>query len=127
MLQDPAAHYVRADLSCDGEPERLAAEAWDHLGSIDVLVNNLGIYREPPLLELTRDHFELVFRLNVWVAIALTREVVRRAIAARRGGRILFSTSLNGLRSEPLHSMSVDAVVDAIGPTMQRYLVGDIG
>ncbi|HET7073187.1 MAG TPA: hypothetical protein VFI55_03775 [Mycobacterium sp.] len=31
-----------------------------------------------------------------------------------------------GLRSEPLHSMSVDMVVDAIGPTMQRYLVGDI-
>jgi hypothetical protein len=32
-----------------------------------------------------------------------------------------------GLRSEPMHSMSVDALVDAIGPTMQRYLVGDIG
>jgi hypothetical protein len=31
-----------------------------------------------------------------------------------------------GVRSEPLHSMSVDAIVDAIGPTMQRYLVGDI-
>jgi len=31
-----------------------------------------------------------------------------------------------GLRSEPLHSMSVDTLVDAIGPTMQRYLVGDI-
>ena len=32
-----------------------------------------------------------------------------------------------GVRSEPLHSMSVDMLVDAIGPTMQRYLVGDIG
>ncbi|QUR66011.1 hypothetical protein [Mycobacterium spongiae] len=31
-----------------------------------------------------------------------------------------------GVRSEPLHSMSVDMLVDAIGPTMQRYLVGDI-
>ena len=31
-----------------------------------------------------------------------------------------------GIRSEPLHSMSVDMIVDAIGPTMQRYLVGDI-
>jgi hypothetical protein len=31
-----------------------------------------------------------------------------------------------GIRSEPLHSMPVDALVDAIGPTMQRYLVGDI-
>ncbi|KBZ87975.1 hypothetical protein K882_07340 [Mycobacterium tuberculosis TKK-01-0058] len=32
-----------------------------------------------------------------------------------------------GVRSEPLHSMLVEMLVDAIGPTMQRYLVGDIG
>ena len=32
-----------------------------------------------------------------------------------------------GVRSEPIHSMTVDQLVDAIGPTMQRYLVGDIG
>jgi Tetracyclin repressor-like, C-terminal domain len=31
-----------------------------------------------------------------------------------------------GVRSEPLHSMTVEQIVDAIGPTMQRYLVGDI-
>ena len=32
-----------------------------------------------------------------------------------------------GIRSEPLHSMpGVDALVDAMGPTMQRYLVGKI-
>jgi glucose 1-dehydrogenase len=30
---------------------------------------------------------------------------VRRAVAARRGGRILFSSSLNGSRSEPLHTL----------------------
>jgi Tetracyclin repressor-like, C-terminal domain len=31
-----------------------------------------------------------------------------------------------GVRSEPLHSMTVEQLVDAIGPTMQRYLVGKI-
>ena len=31
--------------------------------------------------------------------------MVRRAKAAKRGGRILFSTSLNGTRSEPLHTL----------------------
>jgi len=97
--------YVQADLLADGEPERLVAEAWAAFGGIDVLVNNVGTYKEPPLTELSRDHFDFVFRLNVWVAIALTREVVRRAQAAQRGGRILFSTSLNASRSEPLHTL----------------------
>jgi hypothetical protein len=31
-----------------------------------------------------------------------------------------------GIRSDPLPSMPVDTLVDAIGPPMPRYLVGDI-
>jgi hypothetical protein len=31
-----------------------------------------------------------------------------------------------GVRAEPIHSMDVDALVDAVGPTLQRYLIGDI-
>src|SRR5207248_170953 len=85
LVEFPACRYVQADLTRDGEPERLVAAAWDALGRLDVLVNNVGTYREPPLLDLTRDHFDLIFRLNVWSAIAVTREVVRRA--AGRGGR----------------------------------------
>src|SRR5206468_102197 len=56
--------YVQADLLADGEPERLVAEAWSAFGGIDVLVNNLGTYKEPPLDEITRDHFDFIFRLN---------------------------------------------------------------
>jgi Tetracyclin repressor-like, C-terminal domain len=31
-----------------------------------------------------------------------------------------------GVRVEPIHSMDVDALVDAVAPTLQRYLVGEI-
>lgn len=31
-----------------------------------------------------------------------------------------------GLRTEPLHSVDVDTLVNAMGPTFQRYLVGDL-
>jgi hypothetical protein len=31
------------------------------------------------------------------------------------------------VRSEPIHSMKVQPLVDAIAPTLQRYLIGDIG
>ena len=30
------------------------------------------------------------------------------------------------IRSEPIHSMDVETLVDAMAPTLQRYLVGDI-
>ena len=31
-----------------------------------------------------------------------------------------------GVRIEPIHSMDVDTLVDAVAPTLQRYLVGDL-
>jgi len=31
------------------------------------------------------------------------------------------------VRSEPIHSMKVQPLVDAVAPTLQRYLIGDIG
>jgi len=123
LLTDyPQTRYVQADLLTDGEPERLAAEAWAAFGGIDVLVNNVGTYKEPPLLELTRDHFDFIFRLNVWTGIAVTREVVRRATAAKRGGRIIFTTSLNGSRSEPQHTL-YDASKGAVNALTRQLAV----
>ncbi len=114
--------YVQADLLCDGEPERLVAEAWAAFGGIDVLVNNLGTYKEPPLKQISRDHFDFIFRLNVWIPVALSREVVRRAHASKRGGRILFSTSLNATRSEPLHTL-YDASKGAVNALTRQLAV----
>jgi hypothetical protein len=31
------------------------------------------------------------------------------------------------VRTEPIHSMKVQPLVDAVAPTLQRYLIGDIG
>lgn len=115
-------HYVQADLLKDGEAERLVDEAWQHLGSIDVLVNNLGTWREPSFLELKREQFDFIFHLNVWSAIAVTQAVVRRAIAARRGGRILFTTSLNGTRSEPQHTL-YDASKGAVNALTRQLAI----
>jgi glucose 1-dehydrogenase len=105
VLQQGNGHYVQADLTRTGEPERLVGQAWDLSGGLNVLVNNVGTFREPAFLDVSRKDFDFVFGLNVWAAIAATREFVRRGIAAGAGGRIIFTTSLNGSRSEPAHTL----------------------
>lgn len=122
LLDAGGAHYIQADLLKDGEAERLVAEAWHQVGPIDVLVNNLGTWKEPGFLDLTREQFDFIFRLNVWSAIAVTREVVRRNIDVKRGGRILFTTSLNGSRSEPQHTL-YDASKGAINALTRQLAV----
>lgn len=116
------ARYLQADLSIEGEAEHLVGAAWGRLGGIDVLVNNLGTFREPPFLDLTRDHFDFVFGLNVWTAIALTQAVIRHAVSEKRGGRILFTTSLNGTRSEPAHTL-YDASKGAINALTRQLAI----
>jgi glucose 1-dehydrogenase len=99
------SHYVCADMTVAGEPERLVGAAWDLLSGLDILVNNVGAFREPAFLDIARRDFDFIFGLNVWSALAATQEFVRRNRAAGRGGRILFTTSLNGSRSEPAHTL----------------------
>ena len=118
----PGTFYIQADLSRDGEAERLVAEAWDQLGTIDILVNNLGSFKEPGFLELTRREFDFLFHINVWSAIAVTREFVRRRRDEKRGGRILFTTSLNGTRSEPAHTL-YDASKGAINALTRQLAI----
>jgi NAD(P)-dependent dehydrogenase (short-subunit alcohol dehydrogenase family) len=118
----PNSHYVQADLTREGEAGRLVAETWKHLGSIDILVNNVGTYREPAFLDLTKHDFDFIFGLNVWAAIVVTREVVCRSVAANRGGRILFTTSLNGSRSEPAHTL-YDASKGAVNALTRQLAI----
>jgi NAD(P)-dependent dehydrogenase (short-subunit alcohol dehydrogenase family) len=123
VLGRPGASYVGPfDLTRDGEAEALVGRAWDELGGLDVLVNNVGTFREPPFLDLTKADFDSVFTLNVWSAVAVTQAVVRRAAAAGRGGRVLFSTSLNGSRSEPAHTL-YDASKGAVNALTRQLAV----
>lgn len=113
------AHYIQADLTHDGEAGRLVERAWTALGGVDILVNNLGTFREPDFLSTTRSDFERIFTINVWSAIAVTQSVVRRSTS---GGRILFSSSLNGTRSEPAHTL-YDASKGAIDALTRQLAV----
>jgi glucose 1-dehydrogenase len=116
------AHDIAADMTRPGEPERLVAESWDRLGGLDILVNNVGTFREPPFLDVTRLDFDFILGLNVWAGLAATQEFVRRATAAGRGGRIIFTTSLNASRSEPAHTL-YDASKGAVNALVRQLAV----
>jgi glucose 1-dehydrogenase len=121
-LKNPKASYIRADFSKEGEPATLVAEAFQKLGGLDVLVNNVGTYREPDFLEIMKNDFDAIFNLNVWSAIRATQEFVRLNRSAKRGGRILFTTSLNATRSEPAHTL-YDASKGAVNALVRQLAV----
>jgi glucose 1-dehydrogenase len=99
------AAYVAANLLHPGEPTRLVQVAAEAAGGLHVLINNAGTFREPAFEQIQYEDFERILRLNVWSALEATQAFVAINKRLGRGGRILFSSSLNATRSEPGHTL----------------------
>jgi NAD(P)-dependent dehydrogenase (short-subunit alcohol dehydrogenase family) len=63
-------------------------------GSVDVLVNCVGIQREQPIAEVTEAAFDEVYTVNLKAAMFLGQAVARHQVAAGRGGKQLHLLSV---------------------------------
>jgi NAD(P)-dependent dehydrogenase (short-subunit alcohol dehydrogenase family) len=75
--------------------------ALDTFGAADVLVNNAGIVRFGPLLDLDEAAWRAVVDVNLTGTFIITRAVARRLVAAGRPGAIVNITSMNGVAPGP--------------------------
>ena len=58
----------------------------ERYGAIDILMNCVGIQREEPLLEVTEEAYDDVYRVNLKAAMFLAQAAAKHQIAAGRGG-----------------------------------------
>lgn len=83
-------------LVCDAGNLELLRSALESLPRIDVLVNNVGTNIPESFLEVTQDHFEQIFDLNVKTAFFATQIAVKKMLARGDGGVIVNITSQMG-------------------------------
>jgi NAD(P)-dependent dehydrogenase (short-subunit alcohol dehydrogenase family) len=70
-------------------------------GSVDFLINCVGIQREQPILDVTEDAYDTVYRTNLKSAMFLAQAVAKHQIAAGKGGKqvhLLSVRSMLGIR-----------------------------
>lgn len=70
----PTAVAVQADVSEEEDVERLVAQASELLSGIDLLVNNAGIEKQVPLLEMPLDTWNAILKTNLTGAFLCLRE-----------------------------------------------------
>jgi NAD(P)-dependent dehydrogenase (short-subunit alcohol dehydrogenase family) len=88
-----------ADITADGEPERIASAMSDAHGRLDVLVNNAGIVRSGALGTLEPESIDAWIATNVVAPILLTQAALP-ALGNARGVVVNVSTSV-GQRAFP--------------------------
>jgi NADP-dependent 3-hydroxy acid dehydrogenase YdfG len=76
------------------------AELGRQAGECDILVNNAGSLTYAPLLDLSAEQIESMFRVNVLAAIQVN-QVVGAAMVARKRGHMVIMTSLSARNVNP--------------------------
>lgn len=82
---------VVADVAKDEDNKRLIKEATDKYGNIDIIYLNAGIATPTPTNEVTANHYNSVFDINVKGPILAVKEVLPYL---NDGGTILFTSSI---------------------------------
>jgi 3-oxoacyl-[acyl-carrier protein] reductase len=114
---------VQADVSKAADIKRLFAETKKAFGSLDVLVNNAGIFQFDPLEAVTEAEFHREFNTNVLGLILATQEAVKHF--GPEGGSVINIGSVAGV-SAPPHAVVYAATKGAVD-TITRVLAKELG
>jgi NAD(P)-dependent dehydrogenase (short-subunit alcohol dehydrogenase family) len=103
LLRDAgaAALYERVDVAHEADVARWIARTSAELGCPDVLVNNAGISRRAPLLELAPADFDRVIAVNLRGAFLCTQAAARLMAERGQGGAVVNIASTRAFMSEP--------------------------
>jgi NAD(P)-dependent dehydrogenase (short-subunit alcohol dehydrogenase family) len=96
----PASRRWVVDLSDPAAVDRLAVEALDELGGVDVLVNNAGIPKRRHVSKLDMDTVESVMNINFLSPVRLTLALLP-SMLERGSGRIINVSSVAATLSSP--------------------------
>jgi NAD(P)-dependent dehydrogenase (short-subunit alcohol dehydrogenase family) len=111
------ASALSGDLTKVDECRRVVDQAVEFLGGLDGVVNNAGITQVVNFLDVTEEHFDFIYHLNIrgefFVAQQAVRHMLERGCEWRRrfpdqpwvGGSIINMSSVHGLAGHAGHSV----------------------
>jgi 3-oxoacyl-[acyl-carrier protein] reductase len=120
--QGGKAVAIQANVARKSEVDRLFAETKKAFGRLDILVNNAGVYEFSPLENITEEHFQKHFNLNVLGPLLTTQEAVKHF--SQSGGSIINVSSLVSTLGVPGGSVysATKAAVDAVTRSLAKEL-----
>jgi len=94
LIASPSLVVVDGDI---GKPEtaaRIVEAALQHFGTIDVLVNNAGIYRAKPFTDFTTEDFNALVSTNLLGFLYVTQLAVKQMLKQKSGNVVSITAAL---------------------------------
>jgi len=95
-----AAHFMVHDVADEAGWKAVVAQACALFGTVDILINNAGVFRPGTIEETSSESFDLHYRVNQ-LGLFLGVRSVLGAMRQRGGGSIVNVSSAAGLRGFP--------------------------
>jgi NAD(P)-dependent dehydrogenase (short-subunit alcohol dehydrogenase family) len=85
---------VDGDISKQQTAAAVVDAAIQHFGSVDVLVNNAGIYRTKPFTDFTTEDFDALVSINLLGFLHMTQSAVKQMLKQKWGNVVTISAAL---------------------------------
>jgi len=93
------ARAMVADASSATDARKMAEAVVEAFGSLDILINNAGIYPMAPVLEASGELWSKVLDLNLKGTFLCSQAAAQEMIKAGRGGKIVNLASIDAFKS----------------------------
>jgi len=98
----PNAYAVELDVTDQASIDAAIAAIEARSGGLDILINNAALFDLAPIVEITRDSYDRLFKINVGGTLFMLQAAARSMIKRGRGGKIINMASQAGRRGEAL-------------------------
>lgn len=97
-----AAYAIHMDVTDQASIDAAIAKVEEKTGGLDILINNAAVFDLAPIVEITRESYEKLFRINVAGTLFTMQAAAKSMIRRGKGGKIINMASQAGRRGEPL-------------------------
>ncbi len=115
-----AIRAIASDVTDAGANAQLLEDVWAVEGPPALLFSNAGAGAMKPLMESTRSDFDEQFSLNLYGALDIAQQFIRRVIPADKPAHVMFTGSENSLVMPPGNA---DLTMGTYGGTKHALVV----